>query len=323
MTQANPYAPGLARAAPPAPGAAGAAAGGPAAATPGPGASAGTNNDRAPAMPQGMAANQVITGEAVALELAPASTLSRLMSGVLDAIVYLSIGLALLLVGLSLSANPAQETTTVIVAIAVVMVIAPTTVETLTRGLSPGRIAVGLRIVREDGGAIRFRHALIRALTGIGEIWLTLGSLGLITTMIHPRSKRLGDLVAGTYSLRVRESEVATAPLLMPPELASWAQPADIRSLPDSLGLHARTYLSRTGQLHPRVRHAVGRSFAAALEPYVSPPPPWGTNPERFVAAVLVARRDAEYLAGLEVARREYHEAARSRVLPFSIPDAP
>ena len=43
-----------------------------------------------------------------------------------------------------------------------------------------GRLAVGSRIVRIDGGAAGFRHAFIRALVGVIEIvqlWLVLGTL--------------------------------------------------------------------------------------------------------------------------------------------------
>lgn len=268
-----------------------------------------------------METNRVITGEAVALDLAPASVLSRLMSGGIDILTYLGIGLGLVILLTRFVENMAQVQTYMIVGIATMMVIAPATVESLTRGLSPGKVAIGVRIVRDDGGPIRFRHALIRSLVGVGEIWLSLGSIALISSIIHPKAKRLGDMVAGTYSLRVRDTEVATAPLLMPPDLAAWAEQADIRRLPDSLALHARVYLSRTGELHPRVREDVGRAFASTLEPYVSPPPPWGTNPERFVAAVLVARRDREYTTGLRTAAAEGAEAERVRRLPFGISD--
>jgi len=265
--------------------------------------------------------NQVITGEAVALDLAPASALSRLMSGVIDLIVYASAAAAVLVLATGFAVNDAQLGTMTIVAFALAMVVLPTTVETLTRGLSAGRLAVGLRIVRDDGGPVQFRQALVRALAGIGEIWLSLGAVALITSIIHPRGKRLGDLVAGTYSLRVRESETARAPLLMPPELRPWAEIVDLGRIPDGLALQARVYLSRTGDLHPLVRADVGRRFAAALEPHVSPPPPWGTDPERFVAAVLVARRDRAYLSGVAAAQREHAEAQRVRALPFQIPE--
>ena len=35
-----------------------------------------------------------------------------------------------------------------------VMVVLPTTVETLTRGRSLGKLAMGIRIVRDDGGPV-------------------------------------------------------------------------------------------------------------------------------------------------------------------------
>lgn len=284
---------------------------------------AGHDSGAAPPAPATSGTHQVVTGEAVALDLAPASVLSRLMSGLIDVIVYLSFGAAVLVLATRFATNDAQLGTMTVIALAGTMVILPTTVETLTRGLSAGRLAVGLRIVREDGGPIRFRHALIRSLAGIGEIWLTLGSVAVITAIVHPRAKRLGDLVAGTYSLRVRETEISRAPLLMPPELGEWAASADIGRLPDTLALRARVYLSRTGELHPQIRAQAARTFAAALEPYVAPPPPWGTDPERFIAAVLVARRDREYLAGLASAEREQAEAQRARMLPFGITDSP
>src|SRR3546814_2286922 len=63
----------------------------------------------------------------------------------------------------------------VITLLVVVTVVAPTTVETVTRGRSLGKLAVGGRIVRPDGGAIGFRHAFLRALLGVLELWFTLG----------------------------------------------------------------------------------------------------------------------------------------------------
>lgn len=267
--------------------------------------------------------DRVVTGEAVALELRPASPIRRVMSALLDGMVYLSIAIGVVFVLLRFVVNLAQVGVLQIVVLALLMVILPTTVETVTRGLSAGKLAVGVRIVRDDGGAIRFRHAFIRALTGIMEIWLTLGIVALIASAIHPRGKRLGDMVAGTYSLSVREAEGTLAPLLMPPELRAWAETADIRRLPDAMALYARIYLSRTGMLDPRVRTDIARGFAANLERYVSPPPPWGTDPERFIAAVLVARRDREYLTGMRSDERERHEAQRTRTLPFGISDAP
>src|SRR4051794_26488650 len=111
----------------------------------------------------------------------------------------------------------------------------PTTVETLSRGRSLGKVAAGLRVVRDDGGPTRMRHALVRALVAVVEIFLTLGSVALVTSMLNVRGKRLGDLLAGTFVLRERGGR-AIAPLpAMPLQLARWALTADIARLPDPL----------------------------------------------------------------------------------------
>src|SRR5690554_382533 len=76
-----------------------------------------------------------------------------------------------------------------IIAIALLMIVIPTTFETLSRGRSIGKLATGVRIVRDDGGPVRLRHAFIRALTGVGELWLTAAAVAIITSIVHPRSE--------------------------------------------------------------------------------------------------------------------------------------
>ncbi|MEE6273436.1 RDD family protein [Georgenia wangjunii] len=276
----------------------------------------------APAIP-GLPPDLIITGEAVALEIRPASFLLRLFGGLIDAAVYV---VAMIAIGVGVTAaldevNAARVQTLVIVALVCVVVIAPTTVETLTRGRSLGKLATGIRIVRDDGGPIRFRHAFVRSLTGFGELWLTAGSVAVISALINARGKRVGDLLAGTYAARVRGEERRSAPLVMPPELAAWAAGADIRALPDGLALTARRFLDRTGSMDPPSRDALATQLAARVEPLVSPPAPWGTHPERFLAAVLVARRDREYEVGLAARARMEAEGAGLRRLPYGIPE--
>src|SRR5690606_38898174 len=108
-------------------------------------------------------------------------------------------------------------------------------------------------------------------------------------------------------------------PLLMPPELEDWARTADIRAMPDGVALAARRFLDRTGTLDPASRDQLGRQLAARVEPLVAPPPPWGTHPERFLAAVLVARRDREYAVGLRARETLRTTTAELRRLPFQL----
>lgn len=262
----------------------------------------------------------ILTGEAVALEVRQASVLSRLLASGLDIALYAAVAIGISLVAAELPPqDEAAAGALVIASVATIMVVIPTTVETLTRGRSLGKIAAGVAIVRDDGGPVRFRQALIRALVGVGELWLTAGGVALIAAILHPKGKRLGDLAAGTYCVRVRTGGRPGPPLVMPPELAAWATTADVRALPDGVALTARRFLARAPQLNPRSRETLGRALAARIEPFVSPPPPWGTPPERFLEAVLVWRRDREYALGTQARRRSAEEAQRLRRLPFGI----
>jgi len=261
--------------------------------------------------------DQVITGEAVALKIQPASPVQLIAAGIID--LFLSIGVAMAaLVFLSLvgSLDPEAAATYVILALVLAVVLIPAVVETVTQGRSLGRWALGVQIVRDDGGAIRFRHAIIRSLAGLFEIYMTFGSIAFIVTIANVRHKRLGDLLAGTYPVSLNSGAQLPPPLIMPLELSSWARQADVSRLPGTLAWRARQFLNTASDLEPAHREQFSRSLAAEIGPYVSPSPP-PTHPERFLAAVLVIRRDTEYRNS-----RSTQERLRSRVsatLPYGL----
>lgn len=273
-----------------------------------------------PTRPSALRDDVIVTGEAVALEVRQASIAPRVLAITIDVVLYVAVGFGALMLLVTLpAADESLLAAAGIAVVAMVMVGLPTAVETLSRGRSLGKLATGIAIVRDDGGPVRFRHSLVRALVGVGELWLTFGGVALTCAILHPKGKRVGDVVAGTYCVRVRGGGPPMPPLVMPPELATWAAGADIRALPDGLALAARRFLARTRTLNPQVRESLGRSLAAAVEPLVAPPPPWGTPPERFLAAVLVARRDREYALGWAARRRADAETTLLHRLPFGI----
>lgn len=267
--------------------------------------------------------DEILLGEGVAIEARPASFAVRILGALLDVAIVYGLLLALSSIGgaIGLNLDPAASRALSITVVVLVLVVFPVTVETLTRGRSVGKLAAGIRVVRDDGGPIRFRHAFVRALVAVPEIWFSVGSIALIASMVHPRGKRLGDMLAGTYAVRVRGGQRAMPPVVMPPELARWAHAADIRRLPDGLALRARQLLGRAGMLHPESRVRLGMEIAAEIEQYVAPGPPPGTHPERFVAAVLAERRDREYRHAVVEAGRAREEAALLRRLPHAVPD--
>ena len=92
----------------------------------------------------------------------------------------------------------------------------PVAMETLTRGRTLGKMALGLRVVRDDGGPITFRQALVRGLVGLalerpGLVLLGFGpALGMIVAMFSARGKRIGDMAAGTVVLQERLPAAST-----------------------------------------------------------------------------------------------------------------
>jgi len=264
----------------------------------------------------------IIIGEGVVLDSRPTSSPVRLVAALLD-LVVLGVVVFFVLVpvmGLLSTTEHTARIVTVVV-IATVTVIIPTTVDTLTRGRSLGKLALGIRIVRDDGGPIVFRQSLVRALVGIVELWLTAGSVAFITSTVNPQGKRVGDIMAGTYAVRVRGTAPQRAPLMMPPQLARWAHTADIARLPDALALSARQFLGRTATLHPTSRVQLGTRLSVEMERYVNPLPPTGTHPEAFLAAVLTERRDREFVALQRAGHRDAVEATQLHRLPHGIPD--
>jgi len=255
---------------------------------------------------------QLVTGDAVRLELRPASFASRAVSGAIDVAVEVG-ALFVLLIAVTPAVGHVDDALAAAIMLLVLVTVTvgvPVTVETLSRGRTLGKLVMGMRAVRDDGGPIRFRHALTRGLVGFVDVWMSAGALALLSSLLSSSGKRLGDLAAGTIVVRERAAAEVRVVAQMPPRLAVWAQSADIGRVPDALALSARQLLGRGARMDAIARDAMGRQIATALAPYVAPPPPAGTDPEAFLAAVLAERRrrDVERLGRQEQVRRRLAE---------------
>ena len=202
-----------------------------------------------------LSSDDLVTGEAVALDLPPASVASRIGSGLLDVASMVVVGfcvLFLLLVA-STGADDALQHVALVCSLIVVFLVYPTTVETLTRGKSLGKLVLGLRVVRDDGGTVTAQQAFVRALVAIVEIYALAGGPAFFCCLVSSRGKRLGDYAAGTYVVRDRVRLALQSPPPMPPALAPWAQAADLRTPPVGLALAVRQYLTSAADARPGV----------------------------------------------------------------------
>lgn len=268
--------------------------------------------------------DQILIGEGVVLDSGAAPVTLRILSGAIDLlliIVLMASGLSML-AQVTMGLNSALGRAIGIAWTVACLVILPATVETLSRGRSLGRWAIGLRVVRDDGGPVSIRHALTRALVGVLEVAGTAGMLAVTVSMLGARGKRIGDHLAGTYAMRTRGPRRALPPVTMPDSLASWAATADITRLPDGLALTSRLFLGRADALHPASRVRVGSALAAQMREHVAPAPPAGTHPEDFLSAVLAERRDREWAIETTRLARARREGEAMRRLPYRVPDA-
>jgi uncharacterized RDD family membrane protein YckC len=242
---------------------------------------------------------EVITGEAVVIDVPFARFPSRTLALIIDLMIQLVLLFGLGGVALAAGAGgglDAAAVAAISLTVSVLIIVGyPALFETLSRGRSLGKLALGLRVVSDDGGPERFRQALMRALLAVLEIWLTLGFLALVTSLLSSGGKRLGDIFAGTFVIteRLPGRRGTTAPMsALPPALAAWAATAELSGLDDATAETARQYLSRYYDFTPATREEFGRRLAAAVAAQVTPPPPAGASPPDYLAAVLAERRD-------------------------------
>ncbi len=257
----------------------------------------------------------MLSGEAVAIDVQPVGFLLRALGAIIDMLVgilvyVLWIFLRLWLLGIGVL-DEATDTIASIMAIIVSFVVLPITMEVALKGRSLGKLAIGGRIVRVDGGAAGFRHAFIRALLGVLEIYMTVGSVAVLTGAFNARSQRLGDMVAGTYCQRVRTPKLTPVAPVMPVELLGWAQIADVARMPDRLARRISQFLQTAPNLVPAARARVAQDLLSEASAYVSPMP--AAPPELVLLGVTALRRERERRA-LENADRRAEKLTGRRV---------
>ncbi|MFJ9937548.1 RDD family protein [Streptomyces virginiae] len=257
--------------------------------------------------------SDLVTGDAVVLGLRPARLPSRALAILLDLAVYVTV-YVLLTVGLTLataSLDPAAQAAVGVAGFLLLLVGIPIAVETLSHGRSLGKLACGLRVVRDDGGPIRFRHALVRGALGVVELLLTFGTVAAIASLVSARGRRLGDVFAGTLVVRERVPGARVMPVPPPPPwLAGRFTQLDLSAVPDGLWLAIRQYLTRMNQLDPQVGAAMAARLADDLVARTGAPPPAGVPAAAFLMAVVHERQSRDAARAFRAA------AAASPVAP-------
>lgn len=127
--------------------------------------------------------------------------------------------------------------------------------EVLSNGRSPGKRALGLRVVRDGGYPIDTSAALVRNLLRAVDFLPAFYFFGVVSLFAGRKGKRIGDYAAGTFVVKERKPD-AGFPVAAPLNTGALA-PAE-RSL-------VVEFLARRSTLHAAPRARVGSELANRL----------------------------------------------------------
>ena len=143
--------------------------------------------------------------------------------------------------------------------------------EITTNGQSPGKRALGLRVIKAHGYPISFSDSAIRNLVRIIDFLPFFYGAGLVAMLFNKNWQRLGDLAAGT--LVVKDDAVASPNPVDTPKLqkstfvySDWIQPAQVT---DAELAAIREFLSRRTSLpkprRSKLAYAIGDPIARKM----------------------------------------------------------
>jgi len=213
---------------------------------------------------------EVRTGEAVAIRYELAGLGSRFLAVVVDGIAQVLILIGVLLADSAwdatfrrmLPANLSAWTGALLVFVVFVVLIGWFIVfEIWWSGRTPGKRALGLRVVRDGGFPLDAGAAVIRNLVRLAELALGFYAISAISALISKENKRLGDYAAGTIVVRDR--------VVAPVDLEAYlARPARTETgLREADRVLIERFLARRETLEPLARYDLARRIAQRVRP--------------------------------------------------------
>jgi uncharacterized RDD family membrane protein YckC len=229
---------------------------------------------------------RISTPEGVELELRLAGLGSRFSAELIDILIKgVLLGALALLAFLALGGVAATVVFTVGVFAAVVVY--DVVFEVRSAGATPGKRALGTRVLLEDGSPVGLRASAIRNVIRLIEGFALLYIPAIIAVLATRRNQRLGDLAAGTVVARAtQEGGPAFRRLPAAGEYADW----DVSAVTQEELAAVRSFLGRRFGFEPAVRYQLAATLAAKLGPKVSGGPPYDQQPERFLEQLESAK---------------------------------
>lgn len=237
----------------------------------------------------------IATPEGVELELSLAGLGSRGAAALIDNLLKLLVVAALFVTTLVVAqlAGSGLEGVGVALAVALAFLVIfgyDVLFETFGSGKTPGKRALGLRVVLAGGRPIGFRASAVRNILRLVDGATLAYVPGVVSILASERNQRLGDLAAGALVMRERVGSAAK-PVVAPPAPALQAEAGawDVTGVTADDLSTVRQFLERRGGLEPAARDRVAERLAGALRPKVAGAPQ-RLPPEAFLERLAAAK---------------------------------
>jgi uncharacterized RDD family membrane protein YckC len=162
---------------------------------------------------------RVATPEGIELTLHLAGPVPRALAWAIDLVLRLAVLFVVLM-----ASSPLGRAGMGIVLLAAFFVewLLPACFEAMWHGQTPGKRAMGLRVLNDDGSPLRWPAALTRNLLRAADFLPLAYGVGLLAMLANRDFKRLGDLAAATVVVyepekRTAARQIAVAPPVAPP----------------------------------------------------------------------------------------------------------
>ena len=236
----------------------------------------------------------IVTPEAVLLEFEVALLGSRTVAILLDLLVMFAALMATFLVlGAAAAGGLPDVVGTVFVVVALFMILFgyPIVSETVWSGRTLGKAAMGLRVVTREGTPVRFRHAAIRGALSLVDLYISVGSVAVVTSLSTNDGQRLGDLAAGTLVLRERTAKADAASMTFPAPYGweRYVNSLDVSAVTTGQYGVIRDLLLRVNDLSRDARGHLAIRLANPLAGAMGHDPPPGVAAESFLVCVAAA----------------------------------
>lgn len=134
--------------------------------------------------------------------------------------------------------------------------------ETIWSGQTPGKRFADIQVIRDNGEPIRFTEALLRNIFRTVDFLLFYYQLGIILVLFHQKHKRVGDIVANTIVVKVKQD---LAPITIPDFKIRTDLVLDPSRISDEDYALIRNFLIRRNTLKPEPRCRIATKLARPL----------------------------------------------------------